>query len=57
MSSGMAEGLKGYTAVHSKTLTAIPAVQPAFQAAERSSRERNFVIAALGLMCMTFVAS
>jgi hypothetical protein len=55
--SGIPERLKGYTSVHSKTLTAIPTVQSSFQATERSSRELNFVVAALGLMCMTSVAS
>jgi len=57
LSSGIPEVLKGYTSVHSKTLTAIPTVQSSFQATKRSSRELNLVIAALGLMCMTFVAS
>ena len=60
LSSKIAEGLKGYTSAHSKTLTAIPTVQPSFQATDRSSRELNFVTAALGWMCITcitFVAS
>lgn len=57
LSSGIADGLKGYKSVHSKLLTAIPTVQPSFQATERSYRELNFVIEALGLMCVTFIVS